>query len=61
MRDYVLELSMNANVQQSLATDELASIFREVDGVRDAVTRGGRGPTDELFRIVQAAVAQIDP
>ena len=52
---------MNANVQQSLAADELASIFREVDSVRDAVQRGGRGPSDELYQIVQTAVSQIDP
>jgi len=62
VRDYVLELSMNANVQQSLQTDELELIFRELDHVREAVQRGGRsaaGGSDELFQIVRDAVAQV--
>ena len=61
VRDYVLELSMNASVQQALPQDELNAIFGEADVVRDASVRGGRaaGASDELFQIVQAAVAQI--
>ena len=61
MRDLVLELSMNANVQQALNHDELHAIFSEADVVRDACQRGGRaaGASDELFAIVQAAVSQI--
>ena len=61
VRDFVLELSMNANVQQALNHDELHAIFSEADVVRDACMRGGRaaGASDELFSIVQAAVGQI--
>jgi len=61
VRDLVLELSMNANVQQALNHDELHAIFSEADVVRDACQRGGRaaGASDELFAIVQAAVSQI--
>ena len=42
VRDYVLELSMNANVQQALNHDELHAIFSEADVLRDACMRGGR-------------------
>merc|ERR1719248_496724 len=58
VRDYVLELSMNANVQQALNHDELHAIFSEADVLRDACMRGGRaaGASDELLSIVQAAV-----
>ena len=61
VRDYVLELSMNANVQQALNHDELNALFSEADVVRDACQRGGRaaGASDELYSIVQAAVNQI--
>lgn len=61
VRDYVLELSMNANVQQALNQDELHAIFSEADVLRDACMRGGRaaGASDELLSIVQAAVGQI--
>ena len=61
VRDYVLELSMNANVQQALNHDELHAIFSEADVLRDACMRGGRaaGASDELLSIVQAAVGQI--
>jgi len=62
VRDYVLELSMNASVQQSLQTDELELIFRELDQVREAVQRGGRSAasgSDVLFQILRDAVAQV--
>ena len=42
VRDFVLELSMNANVQQALNHDELHAIFSEADVLRDACMRGGR-------------------
>jgi len=62
VRDYVLELSMNSNVQQALDKSELDAIFREIDEVRHAVQRGGRavaGGSDELFQIMRDAVAQV--
>jgi len=61
VRDYVLELSMNASVQQSLNKDELEIVMREMDQIREAVQRGGRaaGGSDELFQIVRDTVAQV--
>ena len=61
VRDYVLELSMNSQVQQALQHDELNAIFGEADVVRDAVLRGGRaaGASDELYSVVMAAINQI--
>ena len=50
---------MNDKVQQALNRDELASIFKESDGVRDAVQRGGRATGTELFEIVRDAINQL--
>ena len=61
VRDYVLELSMNEKVSQQLNVQELDSVFKEADIVRDAVTRGGNraGSGSELYMIVRDTVAQV--
>jgi len=61
VRDFVLELSMNDKVQQSLDHALLDAIFKEADNVREAVLRGGRAPGSnmELFEIVRDAVNQV--
>jgi len=60
VRDFVLELSMNDKVQQSLNHDDLDALFKESDQVREAVLRGTRGPASnlELYEIVRDAVNQ---
>lgn len=60
VRDFVLELSMNAQVQQTLATAQLEAIFNEADAVRDSLQRNssGRG-NGELHSILQSAWLQI--
>merc|ERR1712167_382306 len=59
VRDYVLELSMNANVQQTLNTSEMEAIFKEGDQVKDAVLRGGRSSGSEFYQILRDTVAQV--
>jgi len=61
VRDFVLELSMNDKVQQALNRSELEAVFKEADGVREAVLRGGRAPGSnlELYEIVREAVNQV--
>jgi len=60
VRDYVLELSMNDKVNQSLNVAELDAICKESDTVRDALMRGGRaGSGSELYTILRDTVAQI--
>ena len=61
MRDFVLELSMNEKVVQQLNVPELEAVFKELDRVRDAVTRGaGRaGSGSDLYMIVRDTVNQI--
>merc|ERR1719502_2352315 len=60
VRDFVLELSMNAQVQQTLNTTQLEAIFNEADAVRDSLQRNssGRG-NGELHSILQSAWLQI--
>lgn len=60
VRDYVLELSMNKSVQQSLDTAELDHVFRQLDQIRESM-RGGRGGGggDELYTIVRDTVSQV--
>ena len=60
VRDYVLELSMNEKVQQTLNVPELDAVFKEMESVRDAVLRGGRsGGGSELYAIMRDTVAQV--
>jgi intraflagellar transport protein 172 len=60
VRDYVLELSMNEKVQQSLNVADLAAVFKESDLVRDSVLRGGRAVGgSELYTIVRDTVGQL--
>ena len=60
VRDYVLEISMNEKVQQTLNVIELDAVFKESDTVRDAVLRGGRaGSGSELFNIMRDTVGQL--
>jgi len=63
VRDFVLELSMNDKVQQQLNVPELNALFKEAEGVREAVQRpGGRAPGSnvEFFEIVREAVNQLN-
>ena len=55
----MLELSMNEKVVQQLNVAELDAIFKESDQVRDAVLRGGRSSSGELFTIMRDTVAQV--
>jgi len=60
VRDYVLEISMNEKIQQTLNVSELDAVFKESDMVRDAVLRGGRaGANSELFMIMRDTVNQV--
>ena len=59
VRDYVLELSMNASVQQALPPGVLEAVFKEADVVKDNVLRGGRSGNSELFAIMRDTVAQV--
>ena len=59
VRDYVLEISMNEKIQQTLNVTELSAVFKESDVVREGVLRGGRGSNDELFMIMRDTVAQV--
>jgi len=61
VRDYVLELSMNEKVQQSLNVAELDAVFKEMDAVRDAVQRnaGRGGANTDLFAIMRDTVNQV--
>jgi len=63
VRDFVLEVSMTMNdkVQGVLDHQELQNIFKEADGLREAVMRGGRSPGSniELFEIIRDAVHQV--
>ena len=62
VRDYVLELSMNEKVQQSLNVAELDAVFKESDAVRDTVMRGGRaGSGSELYQIMRDTCAELQP
>ena len=58
VRDYVLELSMNEKVQQTLNAPELAAVFAEVDAVQAAIFHGGRPSNGDLFAIVRDTVQQ---
>lgn len=72
VRDYVLELSMNTGVEQTLPAHEVAAIFREADAARDALfadavdgerarrQRPPYGPSDgDMQAILVAAIAQV--
>ena len=60
VRDYVLELSMNEKVQQSLNVAELDAICKEADTVRDALMRGGRaGSGSEFYTVMRDTLNQV--
>ena len=60
VRDYVLEISMNEKIQQTLNVQELEAIFTESDKVRDAILRGNRtGSGNEFFLIMRDTVSQV--
>ena len=56
-----VQASARDKVRQALNHQELESIFKEADNVREAVLRGGRAPGSnmELFEIVRDAVNQV--
>jgi hypothetical protein len=72
VRDFVLELSMNASVEQRLPAHEISAIFREAETARETLladaVNGDRGrrqqptyvPSDgDMDAMLRAAIAQI--